>query len=218
MADHSSKDASSPEQDTTLSLANVLPMPRSRIVLWVNIALSLIVATIGFGVGFGEGILSAQQIILFGIISALLLFLLLNYVATIFDSRAVIERAETEAQKDDRQRQTKAAWRNNRIMALAMVSLLILYLLLTASIEEFRSIKNLIAFLVLELILLFAFKVSGYFASGRSAFIGLIVLGALIVISSFSIEGFLSAPNVRAILLFAAFLGIASVGQTMVAL
>ena len=103
-------------------------------------------------------------------------------------------------------------------MVLAMSALLILYLLLTASIEEFRSIKNLIAFLVLELILLFAFKVSGYFASGRSAFIGLIVLGALIVISAFSIEGFLSAPNVRAILLFAAFLGIASVGQTMVAL
>ena len=218
MADNSSKNVSSPKQNTTIPLANVLPIPQSRIVLWVNIALSLIVATIGFGVGFGEGILSAQQVILFGIISALLLFLLLNYVATIFDARAVIERAETEAQKDDRQRQTKAAWHNNRIMALAMVSLLILYLLLTASIEEFRSIKNLIAFLVLELILLFAFKVSGYFASGRSAFIGLIVLGALIVISSFSIEGFLSAPNVRAILLFAAFLGIASVGQTMVAL
>ena len=218
MADNSSKNVSSPKQNTTIPLANVLPIPQSRIVLWVNIALSLIVATIGFGVGFGEGILSAQQVILFGIISALLLLLLLNYVATIFDARAVIERGETEAQKDDRQRQTKAAWHNNRIMALAMVSLLILYLLLTASIEEFRSIKNLIAFLVLELILLFAFKVSGYFASGRSAFIGLIVLGALIVISSFSIEGFLSAPNVRAILLFAAFLGIASVGQTMVAL
>ena len=218
MADHSSNNVPSQKQDNTISLANVLPIPRSRIVLWVNIALSLIVATIGFGVGFGEGILSAQQIILFGIISALLLFLLLNYVATIFDARSAIERAETEAQKDDRQRQTKVAWRNNRIMALAMISLLILYLLLTASIEEFRSIKNLIAFLVLELILLFAFKVSGYFASGRSAFIGLIVLGALIVISSFSIEGFLSAPNVRAILLFAAFLGIASVGQTLVAL
>ena len=154
MADHSSKNVSSPKQDTTIPLANFLPIPRSRIILWVNIALSLIVATIGFGVGFGEGILSAQQIILFGIISALLLFLLLNYVATIFDARSAIERAETEAQKDDRQRQTKVAWRNNRIMALAMISLLILYLLLTASIEEFRSIKNLIAFLVLELILI----------------------------------------------------------------
>src|SRR5690606_38318546 len=44
------------------------------------------------------------------------------------------------------------------------------------------------------------------------------VLFALIVISAFSIEGFLSAPNIRAILLFAAFLGIASVGQTLVAM
>jgi len=46
----------------------------------------------------------------------------------------------------------------------------------------------------------------------------LIVLGALIIISSFTIEGFLSGPNVKAILLFAAFLGIACVGQTLVAL
>ena len=58
--------------------SSLLPIPRARNVLWVNIALALIVATIGFGVGFGEGVLSAQQIILFSIVSALLLFLLLN--------------------------------------------------------------------------------------------------------------------------------------------
>jgi ABC-type dipeptide/oligopeptide/nickel transport system permease subunit len=92
------------------------------------------------------------------------------------------------------------------------------YLVVTASVPEFRSVTNLIAFLVLEAILLFAFKVSGRFASGRSAFIGLIVLGALVVISSFTIPGFLSGPNVKAILLFAAFLGIACIGQTLVAL
>ena len=184
----------------------------------VNIALSLVIATIGFGVGFGEGYLSAQQVILFGVVTAALLFVLLNYVAIIFEDRAAAADSETEAEAEHRRLRSRALWGNNIVMVLAMSALLILYLLLTASIEEFRSIKNLIAFLVLELILLFAFKVSGYFASGRSAFIGLIVLGALIVISSFSIEGFLSAPNVRAILLFAAFLGIASVGQTMVAL
>ena len=44
------------------------------------------------------------------------------------------------------------------------------------------------------------------------------MLGALIVISSFTIEGFLSGPNIKAILLFAAFLGIACIGQTLVAL
>ena len=144
--------------------------------------------------------------ILFGIVTVALLFLLLNYVAIIFEDRAAALERETEVETENRRLRLRALWRNNAVMTIAMAALLTLYLLLTASIEEFRSIKNLIAFLVLELILLFAFKVSGYFASGRSAFIGLIVLGALIVISAFSIEGFLSAPNVRAILLFAAFL------------
>ena len=109
-------------------------------------------------------------------------------------------------------------WAENRILILSGLALLILYLLLTASITEFRSINNLLCFLVLELILVLAFKASGYFASGKSAFIGLIVLAALVVISAFSIEGFLSGPNIKAILLFAAFLGLASVGQTLVAL
>ena len=206
------------EKDGRRSSFGMLPIPQSRLVIWVNIALSLVIGTIGFGVGFGEGYLSAQQVILFGVVTAALLFLLLNYIAIIFEDRAAAADGETEAEAEHRRLRSRTLWRNNIVMVLAMSALLILYLLLTASIEEFRSIKNLIAFLVLELILLFAFKVSGYFASGRSAFIGLIVLGALIVISAFSIEGFLSAPNVRAILLFAAFLGIASVGQTMVAL
>lgn len=196
----------------------LLPMPASRLVMWLNIALSLIVAVIGLGVGFAQEILSAQQVILFTILTATVLFLLLNYVAVIFETRANEAAAETPEEQEKRGRRSRDIWRNNRILVLAMAALLILYLLLTASIPEFRSIKNLIAFLVLELILLFAVKVSGFFASGRSAFIGLIVLVALILISAFSIEGFLSGPNIKAILLFAAFLGIASVGQTMVAL
>ena len=196
----------------------LLPVSKSRFVTWLNIALSLVVAAIGLGVGFAQDILPAQQVILFTIITATVLFMLLNYVAVVFEARAELSASETPDEKEEQGRRSRQIWRENRILVLAMAALLILYLLLTASIPEFRSIKNLIAFLVLELILLFAFKVSGYFASGRSAFIGLIVLLALILISAFSIEGFLSGPNIKAILLFAAFLGIASVGQTMVAL
>ena len=44
----------------------------------MNIALSLVIATIGFGVGFGEGYLSAQQVILFGVVTAALLLVLLK--------------------------------------------------------------------------------------------------------------------------------------------
>ena len=70
-----------------------------------------------------------------------------------------------------------------------MALLLLVYLLLTATIPAFRTLSNLLAFLVLEVILVFAFKISSAFIHGRSAFIGLIVLVALIVISAFTIKG-----------------------------
>ena len=95
---------------------------------------------------------------------------------------------------------------------------LVAYLIVAASVPSFRTVGNLIAFLVLEAILVFAFKVSARFEHGRSAFIGLIVLVALVVVSSFTITGFISGANIKAILLFSAFLGIACVGQTLVAL
>lgn len=196
----------------------LLPIPRSIAVVWLNIALTLVLAAIALGVGFWQGRLAAQEVILSTVVLAAVLFLLLNYVAVVFETRAAARAAATEDEALAEGSRLRALWRENRVLILAMAGLLVLYLLITAGVPEFRSVKNLIAFLVLELILVFAFKVSGFFAAGRSAFIGIIVLVALIVISAFSIEGFLSAPNIRAILLFAAFLGIASVGQTMVAL
>lgn len=196
----------------------LLPVPSSTALLWLNLALSIVVATIGLGVGFAQGMLSAQQVILFTLVSTIVTFSLLNYVAVAFETRTAADRARSEDERNADSNRSRSLWRENRVLIIAMAALLVLYLLITAGVPEFRSIKNLIGFLVLELILLFAFKVSGYFAAGRSAFIGLIVLLALIIISAFSIEGFLSAPNIRAILLFAAFLGIASVGQTLVAL
>jgi ribose transport system permease protein len=185
----------------------LLPIPRSAALVWINLAVTLIIAAIGLGLGFAQG-LAAQVVILYTVVSVAVLLWLLNYVTTIFDSRSAT--AEPGG--------ARVFWRANRVMIIAMAALLILYLLVTASVPEFRAVTNLIAFLVLEAILLFAFKVSGRFATGRSAFIGIMVLVALVVISSFTIEGFLSGSNVKAILLFAAFLGIACIGQTLVAL
>ncbi|VDS07872.1 Ribose transport system permease protein RbsC [Paracoccus haematequi] len=199
------------------SRMQLFPIPRSVALIWVNIALSLIVAAIGLGVGFGQG-MPAQQVILFTVITTAVLLWLLNYVAVSFETRAAERAAMLAAGQEPQGRPARQVWRENRVMVIAMLALLALYLLVTATVPEFRSITNLIAFLVLELILLFAFKVSGKFASGRSAFVGLIVLLALIIISSFTIDGFLSGNNVKAILLFASFLGIACIGQTMVAL
>lgn len=190
----------------------LIPIPRSTAMVWVNLVITVVIAAIGFGVGFGQG-LKAQEVILATLISLAVTLWLLNYVVVIFESRAA-----KAAPAAERKGEVRSLWQTNRALIISMGLLLLAYLIVTASVPDFRSVTNLIAFLVIEAILLFAFKVSGYFASGRSAFIGLIVLGALIIISSFTIEGFLSGPNVKAILLFAAFLGIACVGQTLVAL
>jgi ribose transport system permease protein len=186
-------------------------VPRSRTLVWLNLAVTFVVAAISFGLGFWQGI-SAQVVILYTVVLAAVLFWLINYIAVIFEPRpSSLDTGSAPAAAG-------GVWAGNRVLIITMSVMLIVYLLITATVPSFRSLGNLIAFLLLEAILVFAFKVSNRFAHGRSAFIGLIVLLALIVISSFTINGFLSAPNIKAILLFAAFLGIACVGQTLVAL
>jgi hypothetical protein len=49
---------------------SALPIARSRVVTWINIALALIVAAIGLGVGFAEEWLPAQQVILYTVLTA----------------------------------------------------------------------------------------------------------------------------------------------------
>lgn len=192
-------------------------IPKSPFLIWLNLAITLIVAGAGFGLGFAQG-LSAQLVILYTVISTAVLFWLINYVAVIFESRRA---SAQEIENADEAKPTfgiRGMWRSNRTLIIAMGLLLLAYLIVAATVPAFRTIPNLMAFLLLEAILVFAFKVSSIFIHGRSAFIGLIVLLALVVISSFSIDGFLSGPNIKAVLLFAAFLGIACVGQTLVAL
>ncbi|MEJ8569905.1 ABC transporter permease [Microbaculum marinum] len=196
----------------------LIPIPRSTAMIWINLAAALIVSAIGFGLGFGQG-MKAQDVIALTVVTVAVLLWLLNYVVVISETRAAdAAEAAVAAEVAGEPGRSAGVWRSNRVMIIAMGLLLLAYLIAAASVPSFRTVTYLIAFLVLEAILLFAFKVSGYFAHGRSAFIGLIVLVALVVISSFTIEGFLSGTNVKAVLLFAAFLGIACIGQTLVAL
>ena len=83
-------------------------------------------------IGFGEGLLSAQQVILFGIVTVALLFLLLNYLAIIFEDRAAALERETEVETENRRLRLRALWRNNIVMTIAMGALLALYLLVNS--------------------------------------------------------------------------------------
>jgi ribose transport system permease protein len=192
-------------------------LPRSTFLIVLNLAIALIVGAIGFGVGFAQG-QSAQSVLLFTVLTVAVLFWFGNYVAVAFENRQTAVAAVADPDGSRAHVGVRSIWIGNRALIIAMALLLLAYLIATATSPPFRTISNLLAFLVLEAILVVAFKVSGVFVHGRSAFIGLIVLIALIVISAFTIEGFLYATNIKAVLLFASFLGIACVGQTLVAL
>lgn len=193
---------------------SALAIPRSPVLLWFNLSLALVIAAIGFGLGFYQS-LQAQLVILYTLVTAAVLFWVANYIAVAYETRVASALVE---ETTERPAGTPSAWASNRVLIVVMAALLVAYLIVAASVPGFRTVGNLIAFLVLEAILVFAFKVSARFEHGRSAFIGLIVLVALVVVSSFTISGFVSAANVKAILLFSAFLGIACIGQTLVAL
>ena len=192
-------------------------LPRSTFLIALNLAIALIVGAIGFGVGFAQG-QSAQAVLLFTVLTVAVLFWFANYVAVAFENRQAAAAAAVEPDGGGSLVGVRSIWVGNRAPIIAMALLLLAYLIATATVPPFRTVSNLIAFLVLEAILVVAFKVSGVFVHGRSAFIGLIVLIALVVISAFTIEGFLYATNIKAVLLFASFLGIACVGQTLAAL
>ena len=192
-------------------------IPQSPFLLWLNLGMSLVVTMLGFGLGFYQG-MQAQIVILYSIISFAFLFWSLNYLASALEARHFSKAAPEGTHATHRGVNVAALWESNRAQIVAMGLLLLAYLIGAATVPTFRTVRHLLAFLVLEVIVILAFLIGRRFEHSRSAFIGLIVLVALIVISSFTLEGFLSGASIKAILLFASFLGIACVGQTLVAL
>ena len=101
---------------------------------------------------------------------------------------------------------------------IGLVAILLVFLVLSLAIENFFNIWNVISLLILLSIVVLTRTLGRQFQENRSAFIGVMVLSGLFSIGAMNIEGFASTMNIKSMLLFAAFLGIASVGQTLVAL
>lgn len=58
----------------------------------------------------------------------------------------------------------------------------------------------------------------GRVSAQKNIILGLVMLAGLLIVGAATVEGFLSGPNLRSMLLLGAFLGLASVGQTLCAL
>lgn len=108
--------------------------------------------------------------------------------------------------------------RRNKAVIFAILAIVALFIILSLSIDGFFSIKNIVSLGILFGLLVLAYVLGSYIKANKSAFIGLSVLIGLFIIGSLVIDGFASTSNLKSMLLFAAFLGLACIGQTLVAL
>ena len=191
---------------TTLTQTPKLGLPATIIGLIVGIILT----AIGVIYGFIQG-LSVQLVILSAIATLGAFVWAWRYVLGQFigDEVPVAEGEISEGRK---------VWVKFRPAIYGLIAIMALFLVLSLTIENFFNVWNIVSLLILLAIIVLTRTVGRHFQENRSAFIGIMVLSALFSIGSMNIEGFSSANNIKSMLLFASFLGIASVGQTLVAL
>lgn len=106
----------------------------------------------------------------------------------------------------------------NKGAAWGLLALVLAFIASAFAIENFFHWRNIISMLVFVGFIILAFILNRRVKTNKSAFIGIVVLIGLFVIGSLVVEGFLSALNIKSMLVFASFLGLACIGQTLVAL
>ncbi|CAN5201848.1 hypothetical protein BH10PSE7_BH10PSE7_13820 [soil metagenome] len=204
--------------DQSLSLPPAAPAVTP--LRWLGLAIAAVVAAVGAGLGFWQS-LPAQYVIFYTAAT----FALVLWIWSSFLVRWVEEAAARSALLAARTGRTisprtviRSFISRNKGVLGGLLLLVLGFIILSLTVTGFLTLLNFITALVLGAVLIFAAVVSRAFADNRSAFIGLMVLAALFIVASLHIDGFLSGANIKSMLVFAAFLGLASVGQTLVAL
>lgn len=175
----------------------------------LGLCIGIVLTVIGIGFGFAQAI-SVQVIILSAIATLVLFYWAWRYLIGQF--------LDGEPRRADGPSPLRQAWLQYRWPLFGLGLILLAFLLLSLTVEAFFNIWNVISLLILLVILVLTRTLGRQFQQNRSAFIGIMVLAGLFSVGSMNIEGFSSGNNIKSMLLFASFLGIASVGQTLVAL
>ena len=104
----------------------------------------------------------------------------------------------------------------NWIAVTGFLLLLGLFILLCFLVPGFFSGRTVVSAIILLGFLILAFIAYKFLNVNKSVIIGVAVLVGLFIIGSVSIDGFLSLQNIKSMLVFASFLGLATIGQTLV--
>ncbi|MCW6509000.1 ABC transporter permease [Lichenifustis flavocetrariae] len=185
---------------------------------WIGFLLAAAVAGLGIGFGIYQG-LPAQEIILFGVAT----FALVAWGVRFYTARAPIDVVRPEENAPIAPARTAGGdlrifIGRNRLLLGTALALIIAFAIASFTVTGFFTVVTVISALVLLGLLILAMTVSKFVVDNRSAFVGIVVLVGLFVIGAINIRGFSSAFNIKSMLLFASFLGLACVGQTLVAL
>ena len=175
----------------------------------IGLVAAVLLTAVGVIFGFLQAV-SVQLIILYAIATLALFFWGWRYVLAQFVS--------ARGPDDGGPSEIHRVWLHFRTALIGLAAILLLFAILSLSIEGFFNVWNVISLIILLTIIVLTRTLGRQFQENRSAFIGIMVLSGLFSIGAMNIEGFSSIMNIRSMLLFAAFLGIASVGQTLVAL
>jgi ribose transport system permease protein len=197
-----------------------LAAPIVRPLRWIGLALAALLAAIGAGFGFVQGA-PVQYIILATAATFALALWLWNGLFASWAVEASL-RGQAVAERSGGQLSARAALRGflsgNKGVLLGLAILVGGFIILSLTLPGFLTWLNLFTGLFIAATLVFTTLTSRAFGDNRSAFIGLMVLGTMFVVASLHVTGFLSGANIKSMLVFASFLGLATVGQTLVAL
>ena len=128
---------------------------------------------------------------------------------------------EEEKQKKEEENEENFFFKNireHKWKTIAFLGIILIFIFVSFIAEGFFSGRTLVSFLIFLAFIIFMGVISRFIKGTKSVFTGISVLIGLFIIGSLTIPGFLTLLNMKSMLVFAAFLGLATVGQTFVAL
>ncbi len=185
--------------------------PNSLLVRLIGIVIAVGITALGVIVGLVQG-QPIQQVILFAVATLAGSAWVWQFFVNQFDKSA------EDSDDFEHPRELYKAWLKYRLGVAGFLALALAFLILSLTIESFFNIWNVISAIILLTIIVLTVTVGKFVAENKSAFIGIMVLIGLFTVGAMNIEGFSSSNNIKSMLLFASFLGLACIGQTLVSL
>ena len=131
-----------------------------------------------------------------------------------------VEQLDEEIAEDSEYHESYISYliKSNKFAIIGILAMIIAFVALAFAMDNFFEWRNVLSLVVFFLTLLILIITNSFAKNNKSALMGLAVLIGLFIMGSLIVDGFISTLNLKSMLLFASFLGLACIGQTLVVL